>query len=74
VNNRAVRNGPWKLVSVLDRSTRSWTTELFNLDQSLAEDVDLSTRYPERLEQLQRAFFDWSDEVSMGAVEQPAHR
>lgn len=73
VNNRAVRNGPWKLVSVLDRSTRSWTSELFNLDQSLAEDVDLSAQYPERLDQLLRAYSEWSDEVNTGAIEQPAH-
>jgi arylsulfatase A len=74
VNNRAVRDGDWKMVSVLDRSTRSWTTELYRLDADPGESRDLSREHPEVLQRMQQHYDAWRREVNQGAVEQPFYQ
>ena len=74
VNNRAVRDGVWKMVSVLDRPTRSWSTELYRLDEDPGESRDLSQKHPETLQRLQRLYDQWSGEVRRGAVSQPFYK
>jgi uncharacterized sulfatase len=58
---RAVREGPWKLVKIDEKSY------LFNLENDIGERSDLSAQEPERLARLEAAFDAWSD-----SVEQPA--
>ena len=49
-----VRDGPWKLVQVIDHERRSTSveTELFNLDDDPAETTNLAASDPERVAQM----------------------
>jgi arylsulfatase A-like enzyme len=58
---RAMREGPWKLVKV---GEKSW---LFNLDDDIGERNDLAAEQPARLAAMEAGFQKWSD-----SVEQPA--
>lgn len=55
---RAVREGPWKLVSTAEG--RPW--ELYNLDEDRTELDDLSAALPERVEALERLWQAWAAE------------
>jgi arylsulfatase len=51
---RAIRIGPWKLVSV---PAGPW--ELYNLDTDRTELHDLAAQHPERVEAMAKAFAEW---------------
>lgn len=59
---RAVRYGPWKLCMIGKR------TELYRLDQEVSETTDLAAQYPERVQQLQKAWSDWEVDVNRSAA------
>lgn len=59
--NYAVRDGRWKLVR---RNPGDW--ELYNMVADRTETNDLATRYPDRVQQMDRQFHDWAK--SHGAV------
>ena len=61
---RAMRDGPWKLVTGPGGG-------LFNLDRDLAERDDLSGQYPERLQEMTAAIERWQTDVATGATRQP---
>ena len=54
--NRAVRTGPWKLVS---RHGKPW--ELFDLSTDRSETHDLVTEHPERLAELTALYDAWAE-------------
>jgi len=55
--NRAVRQGPWKLVS--KHSDQTW--ELYDLAHDRCELNDLAARHPDRLARLKAAYQAWAD-------------
>lgn len=61
IGNRAVRQGPWKLV--WDRRVADW--ELYNLDDDPTELQNLAERYPEQVQQLETLWQDWAAEVGV---------
>lgn len=61
---RAMRDGNWKLVKDSDGG-------LFNLDKDLAEQNDLSAKYPERVKRMSAAIEAWKADVATGATVQP---
>ncbi len=63
--NWAIRNGPWKLVSMNSK------LELFNLTDDLGETHDLSTEYPDRVAQLTGAWKAWEIDVNHSAQSYP---
>jgi len=76
--NRAVRLGPWKLVSRADNKPRYWDEtdklpvgawELYNLEKDRTELKDLSTQHPERVKELATLWQKWAERV--GAVPMP---
>lgn len=58
----AVRSGPWKLYR---DGTR---TELYHLDDDLAEQDNLADQHPERVKQLTAAWNEWEADVNKCAV------
>lgn len=58
--NRAVREGPWKLVAT---TKGSW--ELFNLDEDRAECNNLIGKYPEKAEAMNRDWEVWAKDVGV---------
>jgi arylsulfatase A-like enzyme len=67
-NERAMRDGNWKLVL---NKPNSEAAQLFDLSQDLGEKVNLANRYPERVEQMRTALADWKRDVATAATEQP---
>ncbi len=59
--NRAVRLGPWKLVSQDERG--QW--ELYNMDEDRTELHDLGQREPGRLTELQGLYEQWAQRVGV---------
>lgn len=59
--DRAVRQGPWKL-----RFTKS-QAELFHLTDDLGEQTNLATKHPDIVRRLQTAWHAWQDDVSESA-------
>jgi len=59
---RAVRKGPWKFCGIGKR------TELFRLDTDPGEEVDLSTKHPEKLRELLNDWEQWNREVNDSAA------
>ena len=57
---KAARQGPWKLM-ITEKDTM-----LFNLEQEIAEQEDLSEEYPERVENLIKALETWENDVMSG--------
>ena len=57
-NDRALRMGPWKLVSA---KLGRW--ELYNLDEDRTEINDLAAQEPERVEAMKSAWFKTANEV-----------
>jgi len=74
--NRAVRQGPWKLVSLL-RGTgharmvlptdvdESW--HLYNLETDRTESVNLAEEFPERVAEMRSQYEAWAERVGVGA-------
>lgn len=65
---RAVRQGPWKLVAQPQRA------ELYNLSSDLAEQHDLSVERPEMVRRLSDAWAAWNAEVDRSAAELAAQQ
>jgi arylsulfatase A len=71
-NGMAVRHGPWKLVRT--REGPKQRDQLFNLDEDLGETSNLSSQYPERVKELQRALERWKQDVQDSRTQQPSDR
>ena len=56
--NRMVRKGDWKLVSAYCKQD-NW--ELYNIREDRTEQNDLSAKYPEKVKELEEAYFEWAD-------------
>ena len=56
--NRMVRKGDWKLVSAYFKEDK-W--ELYNITKDRTEQNDLSSQYPERVKEMENAYFEWAD-------------
>ncbi|UYQ93977.1 arylsulfatase [Chitinophaga horti] len=54
--NRAVRRGEWKLVSIYP----SYQWELYNIANDRAETQNVASRYPQVVNELSAAYFDWA--------------
>lgn len=67
-NERAMRDGNWKLVL---NKPNSEAAQLFDLSQDLGEKVNLANRHPERVEQMRTSLADWKRDVANGATDQP---
>ncbi|MDR9410866.1 MAG: hypothetical protein RI573_18620, partial [Balneolaceae bacterium] len=57
---KAVRSGDWKLM-ISDSDTL-----LFNLEEDISEERDLSDQYPERVFTLTSAIENWEEDVMSG--------
>lgn len=58
--NRGVRIGDWKLVcKSMEFGYSPW--ELFNMQKDRSELNDLSGEYPEKVEELKKAYFEWAN-------------
>lgn len=56
--NRMIRKGDWKLVSAYCREDK-W--ELYNIREDRTEQNELSAQYPEKVNELEKAYFEWAD-------------
>lgn len=56
--NRMVRKGDWKLVSAYCKQD-NW--ELYNIREDRTEQNDLSAKYPDKVTELEEAYFEWAD-------------
>jgi arylsulfatase len=59
--NHAVRQGDWKLVTISDNDP--W--ELYNLKTDRVERQDLSKKYPEKVEELEKRYKIWANRVGI---------
>lgn len=59
LHHGAVRKGDWKLIWFDDKSPR-----LHNLEDDIAERVDLSKKYPKKVKELLNEFNNWQKELS----------
>ncbi len=60
---RAIRIGDWKMSSL---KNSAW--ELFNLAEDRNESVNLSAKFPKRVEQLDEAWNNWADRMKIGTA------
>ncbi|MCM8526025.1 MAG: hypothetical protein NE327_05885, partial [Lentisphaeraceae bacterium] len=51
-NQQAVRAGDWKLYRSHNRKNKTVSTSLYNLQEDISEQNDLSEKYPEKITQL----------------------
>ena len=58
---RAVRHGKWKLV--MDNSRNEW--ELYDLALDRTETDDLVDRFPERVERMKQAWWQWAKKTNI---------
>ena len=56
--NRMVRKGDWKLVSANCKGDE-W--ELYNIKEDRTEQNNLAAKYPEKVEMMEAAYFEWAD-------------
>ncbi len=63
--NRAIRQGDWKLCLIGDNQP-----ELYNLTDDLGETRDLSDQHPELVEQLLEEYKRWEEDVTSGYGDQ----
>ena len=59
-NGRAMRHGPWKLITPKNEHS----PRLYNLDHDLAESIDLSPKYPERTASMLAEIEAWVKDVT----------
>ena len=59
--SEAIRKGDWKLVT--GKANSNW--ELYNLAQDPVEEHDLSSRYPEKVQELKQMYSTWAAEVGV---------
>ena len=59
--NAAVRDGKWKLVK--DYSLGKW--ELYDITKDRSELIDLSEKYPEKVQELMTDWTEWADRVGV---------
>ncbi len=59
--NRAVRKGPWKLVSAYPDD--QWA--LYHIPKDRTEQNDLSSQYPEKVEELEADYRKWANRVGV---------
>jgi arylsulfatase A len=71
-NGMAVRHGPWKLVR--SGQGKKQRDQLFNLNDDIGEQTDLSTQFPERLKEMQQALKAWKQDVERQRTQQPSDR
>jgi arylsulfatase A-like enzyme len=63
--HRAVRSSDqWKLVTTVDNKTNQERKELFNLGEDPAEENDLSSRNPQKVQELTRIYSRWLDDMA----------
>ena len=55
--NRMVRLGDWKLVAT-HYMGQEW--ELYNIKKDRTEQHNLSDKYPEKVQELEKLYFDWA--------------
>jgi len=68
--NRAMRSADWKLVSVYDNSSKRFKTwELYDLRSDRSELIDLSSKYPELVNQMIEQYNKWADRVGVVSKE-----
>lgn len=65
--SRAMRDGPWKLIT----GSRRGGGGLFNLEKDLGEAADLSKQQADRAAAMRQAIEKWHTEVTEGATPQP---
>ena len=70
-NERAMRDGNWKLVL---QKPNSKSPQLFDLSKDLGEKKDLASEQPRRVKQMQSAIAAWKRDVADGATTQPITR
>lgn len=56
VGGYAIRDGDWKLIFKLDRKTKIFTRELYNLKQDVKETTNVLKQHPEVVQQLEHLF------------------
>lgn len=56
--NRMVRKGDWKLVSA-NFCGDKW--ELYNIKEDRTEQNNLAEKYPKKVEELEKAYFEWAE-------------
>lgn len=66
-NQRAMRDGDWKLVV----RGKNRSPALFDLSRDLREQTDVAGEYRQRAKQMSREIMDWFAEVSQQATPQP---
>jgi arylsulfatase len=70
-SNRAVRKGPWKLVSTYhpERDAHdAWA--LYNLDKDRTELVDVSKKYPKVVKRLSTLYADWAKKTGVRSAKE----
>jgi arylsulfatase A-like enzyme len=72
-NQRAMRQGPWKLVQTgaSKEPQKSPTIGLYHLVDDPEEARDLADQFPERVREMEEAVRAWEEEVAASATEQP---
>ena len=65
-NQKAIRRGPWKLVSTAKNDTI--TNELFNLKTDMSEQYDLSAEEPQLTSELLEELDHWHVDVWDGVI------
>ncbi|RAV30263.1 arylsulfatase [Sinomicrobium soli] len=65
--NIALRDGRWKMVAktASDHKFSKSALRLYDLEADPAETRDLSSRYPERLEQMYKSWQAWGEEINV---------
>mgnify|MGYP003671686957 FL=1 len=61
--NRALRQGPWKLV--WDKGVGKW--ELYDISADRCETKNLAEQQPERVKQMSKDWFTWAEKVELGS-------
>ena len=70
-NDRAMRDGNWKMVL---QKPNSKSPQLFDLSKDLGEKKDLASEQPRRVREMQLAIAAWKRDVADGATSQPITR
>ncbi len=60
--NRMVRDGKWKLVAS-HYTGHEW--ELYDIDADRTEQNNLAAKYPDRVEKMEKMYFEWADRCNV---------